>query len=52
MGLLLFLVYINDITKDLKTYVKLFVDGASIFSVVQNPRNSAPYLEHDLRKIS
>ena len=52
MGPLLFLVYINDITKDLKTDVKLFADDTSIFSVVHNPRTAASYLEHDLKKLS
>ena len=31
---LLFLVYINDLTTDLKCNVKLFADGTSLFTVV------------------
>ena len=48
LGLLFFLVYINDLTTDLKCNVKLFADDTSIFSVVHDPQECAADLNHDL----
>ena len=48
LGPLSFLVYINDLTTDLKCNVKLFVDDTSIFSVVLDPNECAADLNHDL----
>ena len=48
LGPLYFLVYINDLTADLKCNVKLFADDASIFSVVHDPNECAADLNHDL----
>ena len=36
LGPLLFLIYINDLSNDLTSNPKLFVDDTSLFSVVQN----------------
>ena len=49
---LLFLVYINDLSKNLSSTVKLFGDDTSIFSVVQNISLSSLQLNDDLIKIS
>ena len=51
LGALFFLVYINDLTKDLKCNVKLFADDISIFAVAHNPNECAAGLNHDLNRI-
>ena len=52
MGPLLFLIYINDLTNDIKSKCKLFADDTSLFSVVHDIDTSANDLNHDLEKIS
>ena len=52
LGPLFFLIYINDLSENLKSTVKLFVDDTSIFHVVKNPNTSAEMLNHDLTRIS
>ena len=51
LGPLLFLVYINDLPKDLLANAKLFVDDAYLFSIAPEINNSAIYLNDDLRKL-
>ena len=51
-GPLLFLMYLNDITNDIKSKCKLFADDTSLFSVVHDIDTSANDLNHDLEKIS
>ena len=51
LGPLLFLVYISDISLNLKSSVKLFADDTSLFSVVVDPNISATTLNNDLVKI-
>ena len=48
LGPLFFLVYINDLTENLKCNVKLFADDTSLFTVVQNPNTAASDMNHDL----
>ena len=48
LGLLFFLIYINDLSENLKSTVKLFADDASLFHVVKDPNTSAEILNHDL----
>ena len=49
---LFFLIYINDLSKNLSSITKLFADDTSIFSVVHDVELSAKQLSDDLSKIS
>ena len=51
-GPLLFLVYINDLSKNLSSTAKLFADDTSTFSVVHDISLSLLQLNDDLIKIS
>ena len=48
---LFFLIYINDLSVDIISTVKLFADGTSLFVVVHDPTTSANGLNKDLQKI-
>ena len=52
LGPLFFLIYINDLSENLKSSVKLFVDDTLIFHVVKDHNTSAEILNHDLSWIS
>ena len=52
LGPLFFLVYINDLTADLKCNVKLFPDDTSLFTVVRESNEAASDMNHDLQLIS
>ena len=53
LGLVLFLIYINDITVDIKSNIRIFADDVSLFQVVADgPSISFVNLQHDLNKIS
>ena len=52
LGPLFFLTYINDLSENLKSTVKLFADDTSIFHVAKDPNTSAEILNHDLTRIS
>ena len=41
LGPLVFLVYINDLTEDLRCNVKLFADYTSLFTVVEDSNAAA-----------
>ena len=47
LGPLFFLIYINDLSDGLTTNPKLFADGTSLFSVVQNINSTANDLNSD-----
>ena len=48
LGPVLFLVYINDLERNIKSNIKLFSADAMFFSIVKNPEISANDLNHDL----
>ena len=48
LGPLLFLVYINDLKRNIKSNVKFFADDTMLFSMVKNPELSANDLNHVL----
>ena len=49
---LFFLIYINDLSKNLSSNPKLFADDRALFSVVHNLNISTNNLSEDLRKIN
>ena len=48
LGPLLFLIYINDLERNIKSNIRFFADGTMLFSVVNDPVISADDLNHDL----
>ena len=52
LGPLLFLIYINDLSDNLSSNPKLFVDDTSLFLVVHDVNESGTNLYDDLEKIS
>ena len=47
-----FLVYVNDLTADLKCNVKLFADDTSLFIIVHDSNTATNDMNHDLELIS
>ena len=48
----LFLIYINDLEKHIKSNIKFFADDTMLFSIVKDPHITANDLNHDLDIIS
>ena len=48
LGPLSFLIFINDLEKNIKSNIKFFADDTMLFSVVKNPDVCATALNHDL----
>ena len=48
---LLFLIYVNDLEKNIKSNIKFFEDDTMLFSIVKHPVVSANDLNHDLNVI-
>ena len=51
LGPLLFLIYINDLERNIKSNIKFFADDTMLFSTVKDPVISANDLNHDLNMI-
>ena len=47
LGPLLFLIYINDFERNIKSNIKFFADDTMLFSLVKDPEISANDLNHD-----
>ena len=52
LGPLLFLLYINDIVKNIGSDICLFADDTSLFIIVDNPTTAALCLNLDVGKLS
>ena len=52
LGPLLFLIYITDLTNELKSHPNLFADDTSLFTIVKDKNVSANILNKDLLLIS
>ena len=50
LGPLLFLIYINDLSNNLSSNVKLFADGTSLFSIIHDINVSAEERNEHLKK--
>ena len=48
LGPLLFLIYNNDLEKNIKSNIKFFADVTMLFSIVKDGNISANYLNHDI----
>ena len=48
LGPLLFLIYINDLERNIKSNIKCFADDTMLFSIVKDPVISGDDLNHDL----
>ena len=51
LGLLLFIIVINDIVRDIGASIKLFVDDSSLYVTIESPNIAASILNNDLQKI-
>ena len=51
LGPLLFLVYINDIVRDIQSPIRLFADDTALFIIVDTPTEAATKLNADLSNI-
>ena len=52
LGPLLFLIYINDLQRNIKSNIKFFADDTMLFTIVMDPKESATDLNHDLAIIN
>ena len=52
LGPLLFLIFINDIVKDINSSIRLFSDDTSLYIIVEDPQTAALIINADLGTIS
>ena len=52
LGPLLFLVYINDIVRNINSSIRLFADDTSLYIIVENPQSAVHSLNIDLETIN
>ena len=52
LGPLLFLIYINDIVKDIESEILIFADDTSLLASGQDPTETSAQLNRDLVRIS
>ena len=52
LGPLLFLLYVNDIVKNIGSNIRLFADDTSLFIIVDNPTTAGLCLNSDLENLS
>ena len=52
LGPVFFLIYINDLSVDITSSVKLFADDTSLFSIIHDAKTTAYELNKDLQKIA
>ena len=52
LGPLMFLVYINDIVKDIQSNIRLFADDTSLYLIVDHPDLAATTLQNDISRIT
>ena len=52
LGPLIFLIYINDLEKNIKSHVNFFADDTMLFSIVNNPEQTAREMNKDLQTIN
>ena len=49
---ILFLIYINDIVKDINSIIRLFADNTSLYIIVDSPEEASQTINQDLVRIS